>query len=69
MTDPPTMTLSVLTDREREVVMLVFEGFTSKEIARRLSLSFRTVEVHRSRVLDKTAAKNFTQLAWNLKRC
>ena len=42
-----------LTAREREVFDLTVEGQTSKEAARSLKLSPRTVELHRERVLDK----------------
>jgi DNA-binding NarL/FixJ family response regulator len=42
-----------LTSREREVFNLVAEGNTSGEIADRLSISSRTVEVHRSNMMRK----------------
>ena len=42
-----------LTDREREVLTLVAEGRSTREIAVDLSLSQKTVEVHRSRIMDK----------------
>ena len=44
---------SILTPREREVVQLIAEGCTSKQIAHILSLSVRTVESHRSAVMHK----------------
>jgi DNA-binding NarL/FixJ family response regulator len=44
---------SVLTDRERELVQLVAEGHTSKEIAHLLGISIKTVESHRSAVMHK----------------
>ncbi len=47
-----------LTRREREVMSLLGEGKTSKEIARVLDLSFRTVEVHRGRLMRKFGVKN-----------
>jgi DNA-binding NarL/FixJ family response regulator len=40
-----------LTPRQREVLQLVAEGYTSKEIARKLSLSVKTVEMHRSQLM------------------
>jgi DNA-binding NarL/FixJ family response regulator len=40
-----------LTSRQREVLQLVAEGYTSKEIARKLSLSVKTVEMHRSQLM------------------
>lgn len=42
-----------LTPREREVMRLIARGYTYKEIARRLSLSIKTVETHVSAVLRK----------------
>ena len=46
--------LDTLTEREREVMDLAVTGLPSKEIAQRLGISHRTVELHRSRVLEKT---------------
>ncbi len=42
-----------LTPREREVLTLLAEGHTSKEIGTRLDISSRTVEHHRARVMEK----------------
>lgn len=47
-----------LTRREREVMSLLGEGKTSKEIARDLDVSFRTIEVHRGRLMRKFGVKN-----------
>ena len=44
---------SILTPREREVVQLIAEGCTNKQIARILRLSIKTVEAHRSAVMHK----------------
>jgi two-component system, NarL family, response regulator NreC len=43
----------LLTDREREILQLVAEGKTNKEIANRLNLSMYTVDTHRSHILQK----------------
>ncbi|KXF90375.1 LuxR C-terminal-related transcriptional regulator [Phaeobacter inhibens] len=51
-----------LTRREREVYSLLCEGKTSKEIARSLALSYRTVEVHRARLLKKMGVSNTAAL-------
>jgi RNA polymerase sigma factor (sigma-70 family) len=51
-----------LTDREREVMCLVVEGNTNKAVASQLGISEKTVEVHRSRVMDKTAARSLSDL-------
>ena len=42
-----------LTDREREVLQLIAEGNTTKAIARTLSLSVRTADSHRARIMQK----------------
>jgi FixJ family two-component response regulator len=51
-----------LTGREREVMDLAVTGLPSKEIARRLGISHRTVELHRSRVLDKLGVATMAEL-------
>jgi len=51
-----------LTQREWEVLRLTTEGFSAKEIARDLNISFRTVEKHKSSLLLKTGAKNMLDL-------
>lgn len=47
-----------LTDREREVLQLVAEGYTGPEIASRLSISPRTAEQHRSNLMRKLGLHN-----------
>ena len=44
---------SVLTPRERQIVQLVAEGHTNKQIANLLNISLKTVETHRAAVMDK----------------
>ena len=45
--------LGVLTDREREVLQLIAEGLSSKEIASMLGVSLKTVDSHRSNLMEK----------------
>jgi FixJ family two-component response regulator len=55
--------LALLTEREREVLKLAVAGHTSKEIAQHLGISYRTVEIHRAHVMQKTGASNMLELA------
>jgi FixJ family two-component response regulator len=54
--------LDSLTPREREVMELVVAGRTSKEIARIIGASHRTVEIHRSRLMQKMGAATVADL-------
>jgi two-component system nitrate/nitrite response regulator NarL len=45
--------LAALTNREREVLILIAEGLTNKEIANKLGVGVRTVETHRERIMRK----------------
>jgi DNA-binding NarL/FixJ family response regulator len=51
--DAPPAGIAALTDREREVLQLVAEGQSSKEIAEILGISLKTVDSHRSNLMDK----------------
>ena len=51
-----------LTNREREILQMAAEGLSSAEIARRLSISPRTAELHRGRMMNKLGLKNQTDL-------
>lgn len=55
--------LALLTVREREILALAVAGQPNKEIARHLGISYRTVEVHRSRILLKAGANSLIELA------
>jgi two-component system response regulator FixJ len=57
-----------LSPREREVMALTVSGLTSKEVARKLDISPRTVEVHRTHVMHKMGAANLAELV-NLAAC
>jgi two-component system response regulator DctR len=52
-----------LSEREAEVMSLILDGQLNKQIADRLGIAIRTVEVHRARVLQKTGARNSVELA------
>jgi two-component system, NarL family, response regulator NreC len=51
-----------LTNREREVLQMAAEGMTTSAIAKRLSISPRTAELHRGRMMDKLGLNNQTEL-------
>ena len=51
-----------LTDRQREVFDELMKGLQTKEVARHLGLSHRTVEVHRANILDRLEVSSFSQL-------
>jgi FixJ family two-component response regulator len=51
-----------LSEREREVLSMVVEGLTNKEIGRALALSPRTVETHRANLSAKLQAETLAQL-------
>ena len=51
-----------LSEREREVLGLIIEGLTNKEIGRALTLSPRTVETHRANLFAKLEAESLAQL-------
>ena len=53
---------STLTKREREVLQLLTEGKTTKQTAKRLHISPKTVEVHRLNIMNKLNIDNMAQL-------
>ncbi|WP_343693973.1 response regulator transcription factor [Chitinophaga sp.] len=55
-------TAAVLTPREKEILKLIAEGGSTKEIADQLSLSINTIETHRKNMLFKTGLRNVAQL-------
>jgi RNA polymerase sigma factor (sigma-70 family) len=61
--------LDALTAREREIMVMAAAGQPNKEIARRLGISHRTVEIHRARVMQKTGAANVIELARIAEAC
>lgn len=55
--------LAQLTEREKEVMQLILLGKLNKQIAEELTISMKTVEVHRSRVFEKMGVKSAVELA------
>ncbi|MEQ1738214.1 MAG: response regulator transcription factor, partial [Rhodoglobus sp.] len=60
--EPDASQLSVITDREREVLALVGQGLTNDEIGKRLFLSPLTAKTHVSRIMAKLGARDRVQL-------
>lgn len=53
---------SVLTARQREILQLISEGNTTKEIASKLDLSIKTIETHRSQIMDRLNIRDIAGL-------
>lgn len=54
--------IASLTPRETEVLNFVVDGFSSRQIAEHLDVSFKTIEAHRSKIMTKTRAQNVAHL-------
>jgi len=54
--------LESLTERQRQVLELVVAGKTNKEIARKLGISLKTVELHRSHIMQRMKARSLAEL-------
>jgi two-component system response regulator NreC len=48
----------ILTDREKEVLILIAKGFSNKEIAEKLTVSVKTVESHKAHIMEKLHLKS-----------
>ncbi|MBI9108371.1 MAG: response regulator transcription factor [Spirochaetales bacterium] len=59
---------SILTSREREVLQLVAEGQTNKEVAVLLDISVKTVDAHRTHIMSKLRVKNSAELVLHASR-
>lgn len=62
MDDGPSQGINSLSERELQIVKLIKEGFSSKEISSQLNISLKTVEVHRHNILKKLNLKNSAAL-------
>lgn len=52
----------LLTEREVEIVRLIAEGLSSRQIAERLSISVKTVDTHRANIMEKLGVRNSAEL-------
>ncbi|MCG3117754.1 MAG: response regulator transcription factor [Candidatus Manganitrophus sp. SA1] len=51
-----------LSKREKEVLCLVADGHTNRQVAERLGIKIKTVETHRANIMNKLALRNLSQL-------
>ena len=61
--EPAKSVLVMLTDREREILQLIAEGKTAKEVGSRLGISQKTVLAHRQKILEKLSLHTDVELA------
>lgn len=61
MTNQP-VDLTVLTPKEKEILQLISEGKLTKEIANDLNLSIKTIEKHRSNIMEKLKLRSIAEL-------
>lgn len=60
--DHPNSAFSVLSAREREVLQMLAEGCSAKDIAGTLSVSIKTIETHRKNIMDKLNIHSIAEL-------
>jgi DNA-binding NarL/FixJ family response regulator len=60
--EPTPSPVSLLTGREREVLQLIAEGLSSKEIAAKLGVSLKTIETHRGNLMSKLNVRKASRL-------
>jgi DNA-binding NarL/FixJ family response regulator len=61
-TPSPSSPINSLTEREMDVINLIRQGYSSKDISLKLEISIKTVEVHRHNILKKLKLKNAASL-------
>ncbi|MGM0579749.1 MAG: response regulator transcription factor [Bacteroidota bacterium] len=62
MYNRPQKGMLYLTNKEKQVIQYLQDGYSSKEIADQLDVSPRTIETHRANILNKFGLKNTTEL-------
>lgn len=58
-----------LTTREKDVLRLIINSYSSKESAQLLNISKRTIDVHRAHIMEKMQAENLAELVIKIMRC
>lgn len=51
-----------VTPREKEIIIMIAQGLTSREIAKKLSRSVKTIETHRTNIMEKLGLKNVADI-------
>jgi two-component system invasion response regulator UvrY len=64
---PGDVNKALLTRKEKQVAYLVYEGLSAKDIAQKLGVSFKTVEVHRHHIYQKLGIQKASRLIWYVK--
>lgn len=59
---PPKKRPEALTNREQEILQLIWDGYKNKEVAYQLKISVKTVEAHRANMMKKVRVSNTAQL-------
>ena len=59
---PPRPPVKLLSSREQEVLQLLAQGYTNKEVGTQLCLSVKTIETHRARIVDKLGLRSRADL-------
>lgn len=62
LTHPISRTSPVLSRREKEILRLICQGYSNNEISRKLFISPKTVDNHRTNLLSKTSSRNTANL-------
>ena len=60
--DETALIISKLSEREKEIILLITEGYSNKEIGTQLFISHRTVDTHRTNIMKKLKASNVANL-------
>ncbi|AEV34425.1 response regulator containing a CheY-like receiver domain and an HTH DNA-binding domain [Owenweeksia hongkongensis DSM 17368] len=58
----PVVPMANLTSREKEILTLIAQGYTNKEIAEKLHVSHKTIDSHRTNLMKKIGVRNITGL-------
>lgn len=57
-----SLTVPALTPRQQQILKLIIDGYTSREIGKQLKISMQTVEVHRFNLMHRLNVRNVAQL-------